>query len=141
MVVQLRAIKQQLAARNELLKDQANAEGLVQAGKALIDKLDALEAKLHNPKAQVAYDILAQRGGAQLYSKLGILYDWLKDSDGPPTQGMREVYSECARELQQHDTALKALLSGELTKLNATAKTLDLPGVFVPPADKVPKKD
>ena len=30
----------------------------------------ALEEKLHNPKAKVTYDILAQKGGAKLYSQL-----------------------------------------------------------------------
>ena len=56
--------------------------------------MDDLENKLHNPKAQVTYDILAQRGGAKLYSQLGALYEWAKDTDDGPTQGMREVYAE-----------------------------------------------
>ncbi len=52
-------------ARNELLDGDAKAEPLVKASKELIAKLDALEEKLHNPKAKVAYDILAAKGGAE----------------------------------------------------------------------------
>src|SRR5207244_8846213 len=64
-------------------------------------KLDALEEKLHNPKAQVAYDILAMKGGAKLYSQLIFLYNLLLESDGAPTQGIREVHAEQSAELHR----------------------------------------
>ncbi|MBM4071164.1 MAG: glycosyl hydrolase [Planctomycetes bacterium] len=67
--------------------------------KKLIERIDGLEDRLHNSKAQVTYDILAL--GSKLYSKQGALYEWLKDSDGPVTQGMREVHAELARELAE----------------------------------------
>src|SRR5262249_17485714 len=91
-VGQLRSIKDQLVRRNALLKDNKDAADLVKQSKALIEKLDKLEADWHNPKAEVTYDILAMKGGAKLYSQLGQLYEFAKDSDGVVTQGMREVY-------------------------------------------------
>src|SRR5262249_47178829 len=103
VVNRIRSIKKQLDSRHELLKDHHNAAPLVLRGKDLSAKLDALEGQLHNSKAEVAYDILAQRGGAKLYSKLIALLDWAIDSDSVPTQGMREVYAECSKELQQHE--------------------------------------
>src|SRR5207253_7078764 len=66
MVKQIRSLKQQISARNDLLKDYSKADLLVKLGKELIGKLDALEAKLHNPKAEVTYDLLAHHGGAKL---------------------------------------------------------------------------
>ena len=87
---------------------------------------------MHNAKAEVTYDILAQRGGAQLYSKLGFLFESVKDGDGPPTQGVMEVFVECTRELQQHEGELRSLLVGDLAKLNDDAKKLDIPNVIVP---------
>ena len=51
-VNRLRAVRKQLADRDDLLKDEARAADLVKGSKALIDKLDALEEKFHNPKAQ-----------------------------------------------------------------------------------------
>src|SRR5262249_29004768 len=83
-VHRLRSVRQQLAEKVELLKGNAKAEPVVKEAEGLIAKLDALEGRLHNPKAQVAYDILAMRGGAQLYSKLVLLYGGVRGSDGPP---------------------------------------------------------
>src|SRR5262249_18213670 len=132
LVEQIRSIRKQLNERNALLKDNAKAADLIKGSKALIEKLDALEAKLHNPKAEVAYDILAQKGGAQLYSKLISLYEWLHESDGPVTQGMREVYAEEAEDLKKGTADLKTLLGEDLAKLNELAKKLEVPGVIVP---------
>ena len=60
-------------------------EGNDDASLALVAKLDALEGKLHNPKAEVVYDILAMRGGARLYSRLSPLQMWALESNGAPT--------------------------------------------------------
>jgi len=133
IVNRLRSIGKQLADRNQLLKDNPKAATLIKQAQELVAKLDALEAKLHNPKAEVAYDILAQKGGAQLYSKLIFLFEFIKDADGPPTQGMREEYAEQAKELRQHEAEFTKLLATELARLNEAAKKLDIPGVLVPP--------
>ena len=44
---------------------------------------------------------------------------------------MREVYAEQQRALEQYGSELNALISGELTKLNETAKSLDIPNIIV----------
>jgi photosystem II stability/assembly factor-like uncharacterized protein len=134
-VEQMRAVKKQLETRNELLKDDKNAEPLVKASQEFVKKLDTLEEKFHNPKAKVAYDILAQKGGAQLYSQLGYLYDLIQSGDGPPPQGWREVYEEQALLLKKYELEWKLLVAEDLTKLNEEAKKLDIPGVIVPPLE------
>jgi len=131
-VNRIRAVRKQLKDRNELLKNDPRAEPLIEQSEEFIRKLDKLEGKLHNPKAQVYYDILAQRGGAQLYSKISALYEWSKDSDGLPTQGMRDVADEESRELNQLEDQVHRLLGADLAKLNGTAREMDIPGVFVP---------
>src|SRR5262249_32560109 len=123
----------------ELLKENPEAETLVKQGKDLITKLDDLENKLHNPKAKVAYDILAMKGGAKLYSQLGFLFEVAKDADGPPTQGLREVYVEQKQELEKYDTELRTLFNGDLAKLNDLAKKMDVPVVYVPRAPSTKK--
>jgi photosystem II stability/assembly factor-like uncharacterized protein len=132
IVYKLRSIRDQLASRSELLKDNPKAADIIKRGKEISEKLTALEAKLHNPKAEVAYDILAQRGGAKLYSVYGALYDWSQDSDGVLTQGMQEVYSDCRRELERYQNEFNAIVAGELTKVNESARNLDVPNVIVP---------
>jgi hypothetical protein len=138
-VEQLRSVRKQLQDRNALLKEDMKAAELVKSSEEVIKKLDALEEKLHNPKAIVAYDILAQRGGAQLYSQLAWLFDLLNGADGPPTQGMREVYAEQRLLLVKYELEWKLLLADDLAKLNEQAKKLDVPGVILP-ATEEPKK-
>jgi hypothetical protein len=131
-VEQLRSVRKQLKDRDELLKDDPKAAELVKKSKELLPKLDELEEKLHNPKAKVAYDILAQKGGAKLYSQLVWLFELVKDSDGAPTQGVKEVYQEQSLLLKKYELEWQLLIADDLVKLNDLAKKLDLPGVIVP---------
>ena len=126
--------------RDDLLKDDEKAEALVKASKELLTKLDALEEKLHNPKAKVAYDILAQKGGAQLYSQLALLFETAKDADGPPPQGLRDEYGEQKRLLEQYEEEWKSLKERDLDKLNDEAKKDGYPFVIVP-AEKKEKEE
>jgi photosystem II stability/assembly factor-like uncharacterized protein len=132
-VEKLRSLRKQLVARNELLKDEPKAKnGLIEDSKKLMDKLDALEAKLHNPRAEVTYDILAQKGGAKLYSQLSFLYDTVEGSDGPITQGMKEVYKVHHKELGKLLDEWRQLVANDVAGLNRAAALVDLPTVYVP---------
>lgn len=132
-VDKLRSLKKQLLARNELLKEVAKAKGLIDDGTKLIAKLDILEGKLHNPKAEVTYDILAQKGGAKLYSQIGALYDFLGQGDGPIGQGMKEVYAEHRKELDRLQIEWRQIAAEDVVVLNRLALSLDVPTVYVPP--------
>ena len=107
---------------------------MVASAAALAARLDALEARLHNPKAEIVYDILAQRGGAQLYSRLAPLLDWVGSGDGAPTQGVREVFADQQRELADRQADLDRLLAADLAAVDAAAANLGLPRIYVPPA-------
>jgi hypothetical protein len=132
LVNSMRAVRKQLKDRLALLAGDSSAAALVSAGKELIARLDALEEKLHNPRAQVSYDILAQKGGAQLYSQLIGLFEMSQNSDGPVTQGMREVSAEEGRRLKQYETELNDLWKNELAKWNELAVKLGKAGIMVP---------
>jgi hypothetical protein len=139
-VARLRAVKRQLVSRNELLGDAARTAALRKESKALVKRLDGLEEKLHNPKAEVAYDILAQKGGAKLYSQLALLFVTLQEADGAPTQGVRETHAELQRELDGLLAEWEALVRGDVARLNEQARALDVPGVLVPPASWQPRE-
>jgi len=132
VIEQVRAIRKQIEARNDLLKDDDGAKALVAASKALLPKLDALEEKLHNPKAKVSYDILAMKGGAQIYSQLVWFLSTIKDTDGPVPDGVREVYDAERKKLDALDKEWRDLLDREVKSLNEQAKGIDVPGVLVP---------
>jgi hypothetical protein len=131
-VHELRAVREQVATRAALVRGQPGKEPLVLSADALVAKCDALEARLHNPKAEVAYDILALPGGAQLYSRLGPLYSWASEGDGRPTQGVREVYAELRRELDGLVAEWGAIVETDLPALNQKAREL-APDFVTPP--------
>jgi photosystem II stability/assembly factor-like uncharacterized protein len=133
-VRKLQSVRRQLAARNELLQGEERAAALVKSSQELMAELDALEARLHNPKAEIVYDVLAQKGGAQLYSRLSPLFDFAKDGSGTPTQGMRQVLAAASKELDGAAAELQGLLDKDLAALNQTAAGLSVPAIYVPPA-------
>ena len=68
-----------------------------------------------------------------MYSQFAFLFDQVKEGDGPPTEGMKQVYAELSVELGKLTGDFRSLTDGDLAKLNAKAKELDLPVVIVPP--------
>jgi photosystem II stability/assembly factor-like uncharacterized protein len=128
----LRAVRTQLKDRNDLLKDEKPFEKLVDASKKAIEVLDKLEGRLHNPKAKIAYDILAQKGGAKLYSRLILLYNFALDGETGPTQGELEVYLAIKEELRACLEDFESFKTKTLVELNQQAKQLEVPTIFVP---------
>ncbi|HSP06004.1 MAG TPA: glycosyl hydrolase, partial [Acidobacteriota bacterium] len=121
MMNQLRSVRKQLATRNDLLHGNSKTDQLVKDSNALLDKLNTLEAKVHNPAAEVVYDILAFQGGAKLYSRLSLLYLYITGADGVPTQGMREMATAEKAELDGYENQWKQL-SAEIGTLNDSAR-------------------
>jgi hypothetical protein len=132
LVEQLHAIRKQLKLHAELLKDEPAAKELLMQGETLLQKLDDLEAKLHNPRAKVVYDILAQKGGARLYSQLVFLMEAVAFGDGPPTQGAKQLAAELEAELNVLTREVEALHAGEVTRLNELAKPIGAPTIWIP---------
>jgi hypothetical protein len=87
---------------------------------------------LHNPKAKVVYDILAQKGGARLYSQLTFLAESASDGDGPPTQGMKDLAEELGRELAEHAEEFARIRATDIAKANELAQKLKVPMIWMP---------
>jgi hypothetical protein len=132
-VDRLRDVRDQLVDRTGRIAGREDCEGLIELGHKIVAELDAIEEELHNPHAEVDYDVLAGRGGgAKLYSRLGWLANGAWEHDGPPTQGMREVAAELAGVFTEERDALDRVLKSELAEFNAQAARIDLPFVIVP---------
>jgi hypothetical protein len=132
MVEGLRRVREQLAARRTLLSGAGNAQGFVSGAATLIASLDQLEDKLHNPRAEVVYDILAMKSGAHLYSRLSPLLSWVTEGDGAPTEGARSVYAELKGHLDACAAEYQRLVGDELSALNKRAEELGLSYVTAP---------
>jgi photosystem II stability/assembly factor-like uncharacterized protein len=133
VVRDLRAVREQVRGRAAVVRGRPDAVPLVDAADALVARCDALEERLHNPKAEVSYDILAMPGGAKLYSRLAPLYSWSHEGDGRPTQGMREVHAELRKELDALAAEWAGILHSDVPALNAKAREL-APDFVVAPA-------
>ena len=132
MALTIRGIRDQLEDRNARLAPDPDAAELVALGKACIERLDAIEEAIHNPNAEVTYDILAGRhGGARLYSRLSWLFFTSMDHDGPPTQGMREVAADLGHLLEEQEAAFDEVLTGNLARLERLATEVGVPYVVV----------
>lgn len=138
-VARLRAIKKQTGLRAELLKGRDDAKDLLKETDALDKKLDAIEEKLHNPKAKISYDIFAQKGGAMLYSQLAWLLANLTDGDGAPTTPQRDLAAELQKELADLVSKFEAVAKDDVAKLNEAAKKLGVPELYVPPPARKPE--
>jgi photosystem II stability/assembly factor-like uncharacterized protein len=139
-VARIRAVKKQIDLRKDLLKDRDDAKALLKQTDALAKKLDDLEGKLHNPKAKIGYDIFAAKGGAMLYSQLAWLLANLTDGDGAPTKAQQELADELQKELAGLLGQFDAIAKNDIGKLNADAKKLGVPELYVPPAKKPASK-
>jgi photosystem II stability/assembly factor-like uncharacterized protein len=133
LVETLRSVRQQLQGWSQNLASNDTLGPLRASADAIVVKIDALEGRLHNPRAQIVYDILAQKGGAKLYSQMAPLLDAVNESDGRPTQGMRELYAEQVKELDALQAEAKGVLDGDLAGFNAQARAAGVAHVVVAP--------
>jgi len=130
-VVRLKSVREQLQNHVKVLAGDPRASELIAMSKSLIDRLDTLEGRMHNPKAEVVYDILARKGGAMLYSRLSPLMSFVEDGDGAPTQGMKDVFAQQQKELVQLEGELKGLVDRDLGTIQLAARRLDLPFIVI----------
>ena len=133
LVEALHAIREQVTdVRNRVAKRDDGAP-VRDAADVVLARCDAIEGELHNPKAEVVYDILSGReGGAKLYSQISPLYDWIQSADLPPTQGMRERLAFVTGELRRIEGEVAALRTGEVARFETAVAAAGLPRVIVP---------
>jgi hypothetical protein len=134
LVNRLRSVKEQLRSRAKALEDRKSESGvadLLKSSDTAIKNADALEDQLHNPTAEVVYDILAMRGGTRLYSRLAPLQMWAIEADGPPTSGMMQVLEVQEKELANLERQTRDFIEEEVGTLNDAATRLGLSFVVV----------
>lgn len=125
MVERLRSIAKQGRERLDLLKSDQKTASLAKSIRDLVASCEALEGDVHNPKAEVVYDILAQRGGAKLYSRMSPLMSWVVEGDEAPTQGARQVYAAQQKELAEAQKRFGAI-ADDLAAVNREAVSLGI---------------
>jgi photosystem II stability/assembly factor-like uncharacterized protein len=129
----VRAIRDQAGVVRRITAEKPALKEVGAAADALIKRCDELDLKLHNPKDEVVYDVLAGRhGGAQLYSQIAPLYSDVQTSDYAPTQGQSSELDADLAEKAALEGELAALRKGELAKLEEQLRAANLPRVLTP---------
>ena len=134
LVTQMRTVRDQLKSHNAALESRKTQEGidtLIKASEAAIKRADDIENKLHNPTAEVVYDILAMKGGTRLYSRLSPLQNWASDPSGLPTGGMMQVLVDQEKELSSLETETKQFMDADVASINQRATRLNVPYVVI----------
>jgi hypothetical protein len=134
LVNRLRSVREQLQALSKSLESRKHDAGiadLLKNSESVVKKAGTLEDKLHNPTAEIVYDILAMRGGTRLYSRLSPLQMWAIEGEGPPTSGMRQVLEEQEKELEALARETEAFIRSDVGPVNELARKLSLPFVIV----------
>jgi hypothetical protein len=132
-VADVTAIRQQVGDLRARISDASALDELRGTADRVLAACDSIEGTLHNPAAQVNYDILAGRdGGAKLYSQLAWLYATNSSSDYPPAQGLTERFDELKVELRRRQGELATLRSGNLALLEQQVAKAGLPRVILP---------
>jgi DNA repair exonuclease SbcCD ATPase subunit len=132
-IEEVRAIRAQTQDLKSRLADSDASRELVEAAGLVGKRCNELESRMHNPEAEVVYDVLNGRdGGAKLYSQISPLFSDMQSSDQAPTQGQLEQMQENLADLKQVEEQLQRLRTEDLARLEAQAKALGVPRVIVP---------
>ncbi|MFM7786498.1 MAG: WD40/YVTN/BNR-like repeat-containing protein, partial [Gammaproteobacteria bacterium] len=121
------------AQAKDVMARSAGAAAVVSSAEALEARARTLEYALHNPDAEVFYDVLAGRdGGAKLYGQFALLPDLAQDADYVPTQGMRERMEELLGRLSEIEAGVGAMRDKELAAFEQAVSAAGLPRVILP---------
>jgi hypothetical protein len=129
-IQKLRDVRTQVDALTKRLKDAGMADGVADAAKALIAKLDAAENALHQPKSQANQDIL--NFPPQLDDQIANLLGTVSSAEGAPTRQTGERLAELQGQLDAQLAALDKVLTTDLPEFDKLVASKSAPAVIVP---------
>jgi hypothetical protein len=125
-VVQVRKIRKQLDAYNEVLKDNKATADLLKKGQDLVKKINDFESLLVEPRTKNGQDVInwPSKLSAELFTVRGRV-----DAHDPRiTQGNRERHADLTAEWNSHQQALLALRK-EIQAYNLEFKNQNIPAL------------
>ncbi len=132
LIDNVRATREQVSELGKRLGTDPARKNLVEQSVALAKRCDDIEARLHNPKAEVVYDILAQRGGAKLYSQLAFLIANVDSSDSPPTAAQRQRYNALDAEIGALRDEVAKMRATDIANLEQALEAAKVPRIVLP---------
>jgi hypothetical protein len=133
-VVRLRAVRQQLEDLRVRLRDSGRltaGSSLAASGRALVDRLTAIEERLVQPRTTDGQTVL--NFGMRLNQYYIYLRAAVDNGETGVTDGARQRLADLSAEWARHRAALATALGDELGAFNTLVLEAGVPAVVVPP--------
>jgi photosystem II stability/assembly factor-like uncharacterized protein len=131
-ITSIRDIKRQTDEYAKRVAGQADMKPVVDAAKALNDKLTAVEVELYQVKNQSGQDPLNYP--IKLNNKIAALGGSVAGSDTQPTDQQVAVYEDLVAKINVQLDKLKHVLATDVPAFNKLVQEKQVPAVFVKPA-------
>ena len=129
--IRLRGVRDQIRSLMDRTRGRPEADTLAAAGRQLVATIDSAERLIVNPRSKTFQDVINFRNG--INDQYLSLMDAIDGTDEPVTQGMRDRWQDLESQWQAIRPGLDAILGGGLERLNALARSREIPAVIVPP--------
>ncbi|MEO8451110.1 MAG: hypothetical protein ABI647_15030, partial [Gemmatimonadota bacterium] len=128
------AVRDQIRSLIDRTSGLADADTIAKAGRAIVEKIDAVEGKLTNTRGKTFQDVINFRNGIiDQYLNLANAVD---QTEAPLTQGMRARLEDLNRLWESNRREVEAILTGDVARLNALVRDKGVPAVVVPEAKR-----
>jgi photosystem II stability/assembly factor-like uncharacterized protein len=127
-VMQVRKLKKQVEAYNDLLKEDKKADPLLKQGQDLLKKLSDAEGKLVETRTKNFQDVI--NWPSKLSAELFDVRGKVDAADPRITQGTRERLADLSAEWARHQQHIQKLLSQDVQAYNQQFKALNLPALL-----------
>lgn len=126
----MRKLKQQLTALNEVLEEKEGATELVETGKKLVEEMEKLESELVEPRTKSIQDVINWPG--KLNAEFFVLKNKLDTHDPRVTEGVRSRLTDLEAQWAGHRQTLNQLLEENVPAFNRKYREMEIPALIVP---------
>ena len=127
-IKQIRDLREQLSNLSKRLKDNKEANAVLEASKDINKKITAIEETLYQTKAKSSQDVLNYP--IRLNNKLVSLAGIVGVGDYGPTDQALQVFEELTKQTDAEVTKLRAVAE-DVSRLNALLAAQKVPGVII----------
>jgi photosystem II stability/assembly factor-like uncharacterized protein len=129
-VVRLRGVREQVQAFLDRTKEREDAAAIQDPGKALVEKLDAMEDQLIQKRTVDGQTVI--NFPVRLNHHFIILHGAVDSSEEGLIEGAKDRFADLMAQWNEKKAALDSLLGGELDKFNALVREKGIPPVILP---------
>ena len=128
-ILKIRDVRKQIDDVAKRVASQPNSKPVIDAGKALNDKIKLIEEALYQTKNQSSQDPLNYP--IRLNNKLAALGGSVAGSDNPPTDQAYVVYDDLVGKIDAELKKLDEVLKADVSGFNKAVRDLEIPAVIV----------